>query len=613
MSDYLLQIAIGPIQDFISAARRTRDLWFGSTMLSEIAKAVALSVSQNDDASLIFPSVPNIADLKPNTDLSVANVILAEIDGADPEKLKAISEAARRAARERLDSYAKPVFERMERWVDKGRWDAQIEDVLEFYCAWVPVNGNYAVARKQVARLLAARKNLRDFEPNRCSDRVHKCALDALRESVFNTWDGRPKEMAKDFRDGVRINPNEALDAIALIKRVPTGGNERFPSVSRVAMDPWIRGKGSEFIERNKRVLFQYCDDLVEHGVLNRVMNKTYRAFPYEGSVLAPSRHAAMMAEFGNEKSPRREEVEKRCGDIAGVINNLPKKEQPPEPYLAFLCADGDRMGATLSKMKTAEAHRKFSSDLSEFAGKAREIIEEHNGVCVYTGGDDVMAFLPLDTALKCARDLHEEFHTLMGKFGDPQQPPSLSVGISIAHAMEDLELLLQYGREAEKAAKGKDRDGLAVSVRARGNASLTVREQWRAGEGEGLAGMPLDQRLEWWAERFLEGKIPNKFPYELRENAGFYDGWKDKEETDKEALKSAVTNDVMRVFKRKEIRLSDDEKQLAERYIEAKVKDANSIRALSDELLLAQWISFGLEQAKKKKEDSAERKGEAQ
>lgn len=29
---YLLAIRIGPVQEFIAAARRTRDLWFGSTL-----------------------------------------------------------------------------------------------------------------------------------------------------------------------------------------------------------------------------------------------------------------------------------------------------------------------------------------------------------------------------------------------------------------------------------------------------------------------------------------------------------------------------------------------------------------------------------------------------
>ncbi len=614
MNDYLLQIAIGPIQDFISAARRTRDLWFGSTMLSEIAKAVALSVIRHG-GRLIFPNAAK-EELMNNRDLSVANVILAEVNSVEPEKLQKISDAARKAAKDCFRAYSDNAFRKMERWIDKERWEAQIKDVIEFYSAWVPMNGNYAEARKQVARLLAARKNIRDFEPNPCTDSVHKCALDGLRESVF-LGNGRPSENeVKQFPKSVRVKVNEALDAVGLIKRIPAGGDENFPSVSRVAMDAWLRGKGHDFIERNKRVLFSYCDDLVKDGVLSRVMDKAYQFFPYEGVALIPSRHAAMMAEFGEEKSPRKEEVENLCTEIASVINGLPLQEQPPEPYLAFLCADGDRMGATLSKMTTAEEHREFSRELAKFAVRARDVVSQNQGVSVYTGGDDVMAFLPLDKALDCARELHTCFHDLMGKFGNSEQHPSLSVGISIAHAMEDLELLLEYGRKAESAAKkdvdgkaaerGKDRNGLAISVRSRGNIAITVRDQWKPKAEKGLDDMPLDQRVQWWAERFLKGEIPNKFPYELRENAAFYDGWKAST-----ALKNAVKNDVMRIFSRKGINLSDDEKEQARSYIEAKVENAASIRALSDELILAQWIASGMEQAQPAKEP--ERKGDTE
>ena len=110
--NYLLQISVGPVQDFISAARRTRDLWFGSNMLSEISKAVAKSVNENG-GNLIFPAPESDKDLNPNSDLSVANVILAEFENADGGKLMAVSDKALEAAKERLKFYAGKVFEVM--------------------------------------------------------------------------------------------------------------------------------------------------------------------------------------------------------------------------------------------------------------------------------------------------------------------------------------------------------------------------------------------------------------------------------------------------------------------------------------------------------------------
>ncbi len=36
--------------------------------------------------------------------------------------------------------------------------------------------------------------------------------------------------------------------------------------------------------------------------------------------------------------------------------------------------------------------------------------VAEHHGALVYSGGDDVLAFLPLDTALDCAGALRASF-----------------------------------------------------------------------------------------------------------------------------------------------------------------------------------------------------------
>ena len=79
-TSWLLQISVGPVQEFIAATRRTRNLWFGSSMLSEISKAAAKAM-KDAGAELIFPE-PN-GDLRPKSDLNVANVILARASGND--------------------------------------------------------------------------------------------------------------------------------------------------------------------------------------------------------------------------------------------------------------------------------------------------------------------------------------------------------------------------------------------------------------------------------------------------------------------------------------------------------------------------------------------------
>ena len=52
------------------------------------------------------------------------------------------------------------------------------------------------------------------------------------------------------------------------------------------------------------------------------------------------------------------------------------------------------------------------------FAREAKAIVEgpEHRGTLVYSGGDDVLAFLPVDTCLACAAGLHGKFAELLIK-----------------------------------------------------------------------------------------------------------------------------------------------------------------------------------------------------
>ena len=104
--NYLLQITIGPVQDFIAAARRTHDLWMGSRMLSELSKAVACCV-RDLGGSLIFPDAVQDSSLSDG----IANVILAKVTAADAEELGRIKSEAKKAAEARLAEYGREALD----------------------------------------------------------------------------------------------------------------------------------------------------------------------------------------------------------------------------------------------------------------------------------------------------------------------------------------------------------------------------------------------------------------------------------------------------------------------------------------------------------------------
>ncbi|WP_322922831.1 type III-B CRISPR-associated protein Cas10/Cmr2 [Paenibacillus campi] len=174
-----------------------------------------------------------------------------------------------------------------------------------------------------------------------------------------------------------------------------------------------------------------------------------------------------------------------------------------PSPYYAFLLADGDRMGEHLRNNSTPAQHVRISQALTLFTKAARELIEKDGGVLVYGGGDDVMAYLPLDTCFDTVQRLRNTFAKIVScaldyvagsdaAEGKQQSSTShsaakqlhtqqlkqvtMSIGMVIVHMLEPLEEVRELAAKAEKDAK-KTRDALAVYLQRRsGGDQLRVR-----------------------------------------------------------------------------------------------------------------------------------------
>ena len=143
-------------------------------------------------------------------------------------------------------------------------------------------------------------------------------------------------------------------------------------------------------------------------------------------------------------------------------------------------------------RLMTPALHAAISEALARFALKlVRYVIEErHIGRVIYAGGDDVLAFLPLDEALPAARELRALFsgevrlanpivspqaldlrkQDWVVAFGDPEctgylrldgeilltmgPTATASIGVAFAHHLQPLDAVLEAARQAERAAK---------------------------------------------------------------------------------------------------------------------------------------------------------------
>lgn len=578
MNKQLLAISIGPVQDFIATARKTRDLWFGSHVLSEISKAAARVLKE--EGELIYPSFSKDEDWD-DINNNAANKILIQLD--QNLDARSLAEKAKRAAIQRWQEFAEEALAQAQkssgRVIDMELWEEQVrgEDVIEFYAAWVPIRGTYAEARKRVDRLLAGRKNLRDFQPAKGRFGKIKSSLDGARESVFqdDTMVGFPTKKS----DGKMIKEREHLDAIGLVKRY--GGQSRpYLSVIQLAVDPWIRG-----IIRSKDVVVQERWEQVKNlcektKIAEPISPNSYPYFPYDGSLFFPSRLEALAAEKGltQEITPLKEKLKK-----------LYQRVQQPHPYMAVLSADGDHMGQTLSMIKDMKGHQLFSQALSRFAREARNIVENSRenftGVLVYSGGDDVLAFLPMDWALDVARKMHDYFEEITGEVLqrlslEKTVKPTLSVGIAIGHCLEPLEDLLNMARAAEKEAKGTERNGLAIFLQTRnGGEPLRIRERW---------DQDPDRKINEKVELFLNQELSHKTPYDLRQLAGTYGPKRESPWPPKELIQA----DAERLLTRKKGR---DGEKIDESHLHRLLQEVQSLKDLyhlSDSLLLASHLA---------------------
>ena len=243
MSSYLYALSIGPVQDFIAAARRTRDLWIGSHLLSEISKAAAKRID-DEGGLLIFPNL-NREKLEPSNSPdapNVANIILAELnlpDGEDPSILNGKAQAAARDEWFQYANGAKCLAENLsEGFVDKNIWQEQVNDVLEFYSAWVLLpqkHEDYQKARNRLMGLLAGRKSTRNFLQAKGHEKIPKSSLDGARESVIQ----KNKELPKELALKMRLQPGEQLCAVGLTKRLGGKRADRMAKGEKIVLEKY--------------------------------------------------------------------------------------------------------------------------------------------------------------------------------------------------------------------------------------------------------------------------------------------------------------------------------------------------------------------------------------
>ncbi|MGI6034790.1 MAG: type III-B CRISPR-associated protein Cas10/Cmr2 [Limnochordia bacterium] len=150
-------------------------------------------------------------------------------------------------------------------------------------------------------------------------------------------------------------------------------------------------------------------------------------------------------------------------------------------PYYAILSMDGDNTGKHLSS--NLDRRGDISRSVSKFSQGVPGIVKQHGGIVVYAGGDDVLALLPARSALPCAASLRAEFV----KQTSWAVPMTISAAILYLHFMSPLQAGLATAQALldDKAKEDMGRDAFVLRVEKRSGSPLTIAKPWTIGGEE--------------------------------------------------------------------------------------------------------------------------------
>lgn len=559
----ILHLSLGPVQGFVAEARRTRDLWAGSFLLSWLT-GHAIAGVENIGGEIVFPHVKedelyraircstdasgnrlypaleiDYEPPQPEFEPSLTNHFTARFDShVEASDIKAVVRHVhsrwRMVAEAVWDRFLKPAFDTSaldEEQLAETRkiWNRQIgaADRPAFWeIAWVLGPAGTNDDHEWIER----RKAWRTFDPEPEPDDMcrmmgtyqelsgqrgqkQRTFWITLRASIANTLgEGKDAEL-------LELRETERLCAIAFVKRMfprlhPDTLRDRIGWLpksheqhakeykARTGRDPdrlLVSYRSStafvaaaHWIARASRATSEaeaFRDTIKNESNVHRTLERAERhsGLPCHNACRELARTDGRLFYRSVLQTKRKEPGVKKPGVVLTKLDILTKasltgvmrrprigserspdgvspiiKVGEPSPYYALLRMDGDHVGKLIR-----EDSERIKKPLAEFAGKARKSLKDNNGSVIYAGGDDLLAFLPIEDALPAAEELRNDYQRLIGtkaKFG---ARGTVSAAIVFAHYEASLGGALRRSRELlERLAKEENgRASLALAI----------------------------------------------------------------------------------------------------------------------------------------------------
>lgn len=628
MTQKYFHFNLGPVQDFVSQARRTRDFWAGSFILSWLV-AVAIKATEHQGGKLV--------DLTPNENFMqwlvgeqteqsnapeqgcIPQRFVAEVD----EKFK--PEQVTQAVKEAWEVLAGYVWSNDLQKLASGDTPAIWSQQVEYF--W---DINWVINSDKTIPAIDRRKNWRTYTPSK--EKGVKCFMmdgwqelsgaDKPNRNTMNALLWSKLRSAPLTAIKTDLRKDEALCAIAFIKRRfsrhfsqinytmsqgwtlkgwPVKSN--VPSVTYMAAVPWLKELGDS-PNLDKKLVKEFYDlafslsggketeVLTEIKCLEKLKAQDLLLeglFSLDGNVF-----------FQTElENPR---IFEDTAQAAKTVKALRAMQQSanlkqPSPFYAILLMDGDSMGEKLGS-GIAGVSQAITDGLNDFTLKVPELVKEHNGFLVYAGGDDVLAILPLEHAIPCAVALHQFYADCF----DPKLEATISAAIEFVHIHTPLTKILKDSHKLlDKVAKdGSGRDALAVRVWKPGGLQIEWSQPWKIVLGENGKAEVCNLAETFEKNNQTTEDFSNKFLYKIRERFDLLNPPKDKADKytdlsvftkeDQAAIK-LMTMEYMNAYNKKELSY-----EKAKEVVIRLLKQCQPVKRDKDQLTKPEnWLQVGI------------------
>lgn len=483
----------GPVQGFVGQARRTRDLWAGSWLLSYLAESALVAVEELGGAAIVpYRKNPRTLSSEKSKIGGIPNRFEVGFDSL---------ETAAHAGKAAVDRFQQAWLDLCEQvWrkflasaaAQHGHktreiWDRQTQNFWEL--SWI-----ISEDKKKAGHSAAGRKAFRN-SPFKVEG-GYKCSLMGTHQELsghVNRDKQRKFWTAVRAEDGVSpldISKNEQLCAVSFVKRLypkvhkalkdaDTVDTVSWPSTSFIAALPWLKN-----LDVDHQVFAKEYVDLAKRFDIEQNERSSAREFSIDWASI----DAQAWFQGGLERNEWELEGSAKEALTTAFRDLKNQHGKRPLPMWALLVMDGDSLGALLSKLKDST---RLSECLDAFAKKVADVVGRHNGKTVYAGGDDVLAMLPAETAVEAASELSRMYRECFSET-EARKEATISGAIIFAPLHYPFQSLVKQGHELlDKVAKDKTgRDALAIDIVLGSGLSARWSAPWSVVLGE-HAGTP--------------------------------------------------------------------------------------------------------------------------